>query len=317
MGFELDLIHWLQSFSNSFLDFVFQLFTVFGEEEILIVLLGFIYWCYDKKIGELMGLTIFVSLALNSMLKLVIARQRPFVVDNSIVNIRPSTSGGYSFPSGHTQTAATTYFSIYYALKKRWVLILAIVITTLVAISRMYLGVHYLTDVLAGAFIGILISYFIMNKLKDEKKLVKLYQILLLLSILGFIVVIIYNIIKNQNLGVFDSYQFYFDSEDLAKMFGTLTGFTLAILFEKTKVNFVNHKDKVKNIVRFVIGLAIIMLVRYALKFVFGIIVDGEELVDNQMTLSIFAAIFDYLRYFAMLFIGIGLYPMLFKKYKF
>ncbi|XFA99325.1 phosphatase PAP2 family protein [Candidatus Izemoplasma sp. B36] len=313
MGFELELIKWLQSFSTDFLDSLFKLFTIFGEEESLIVLLGFIYWCYDKKIGELMGLTIFVSLGLNSAMKLAIARPRPFMVDDSIVNLKPSTSTGYSFPSGHTQTASTTYFSLYYLIKKKWLLIVAIIITLLVALSRMYLGVHYLTDVLTAWVLGVLLAYFIAKKVKEESLLKKIYKYLAIASIVGFIVVIVINIISNTII-TFRASDFYFDTEALAKMLGTLTGFSFAILYEKKKVNFTNIKDPIKNIFRFLLGLAVILAIRYALKFIFGIIVDTEALVDGQYLKSILGVLFDFIRYFTMLFIGIGVYPIIFKK---
>lgn len=313
MGFELEIIKWLQSFSTDFLDNLFQIFTIFGEEEALIVLLGFIYWCYDKKIGELMGLTIFISLGLNSAIKLAVKRLRPFMVDSSITNLRPSTSEGYSFPSGHTQTASTTYFSLYYLLKKRWLLIVAIVITTLVALSRMYLGVHYLTDVLAAIVLGILISYLIAKKVKNEAVLKKIYLYVSILSIIGFIVVIIINLINNTN-DVFLASEFYFDTEALAKMLGTLSGFTIAVLFEKKYIKFKNIKDPLKNILRFILGLLVILTIRYTLKFVFGIIIDTENLIDGSYFKAILGVVFDFIRYFAMLFVGIGIYPLIFKK---
>ncbi len=316
MNFEIEIIYWLQNLRNDFLDELFQIFTIFGEELILIVVLGFVYWCIDKKIGERLGLTVFVSLGLNSVLKLMVMRPRPFVVDNNITNLRPDTAGGYSFPSGHTQTAATSYFSLYYFFKKRWLLIAAIVITTLVAISRMYIGVHYFTDVLAGAALGIGISYFMVKLFEKVKNLKPIYLALLGLSILAVIVVIVINFFRNTSSGVIDAYQLYFDSEGIAKMCGTLSGFILAIFYEKRYTNFSNHRNLKKNIIRFIIGLAIILGTRYLLKFVFGLIVDPEALTNGDGFKSILAILFDYIRYLAMLLIGIGIYPKLFKKIK-
>jgi len=316
MIFELEIIRWLQSFRTDFLDWLFQSFTIFGEEVILICILGFIYWCYDKKIGEMLGLTVFISLGVNSLLKLIVMRPRPFMADGTIANIRPDTAGGYSFPSGHTQTASTIYFSLYYFIKKRWLLIVAIVITTLVALSRMYLGVHYLTDVLTGAALGILISFIFSKLLQKNVNLKKIYYALLVLVVLSFIGITTYNYIQNLSNSVIDAHQFYFDTEDIAKMLGILTGFIIAIFYEKKYVNFENHTDWKKNIIRFVIGLAIILFIRYALKYIFGIIVDEETLTFGQGFQGILAILFDYIRYLAMLFVGIGLYPKLFKRLK-
>ncbi|XMB72467.1 phosphatase PAP2 family protein [Mycoplasmatota bacterium WC30] len=316
MNFEIEIIYWLQNLRNDFLDALFQVFTILGEEVVLIVILGFVYWCVDKKIGERIGLTVFVSLGLNSVLKLIFMRPRPFMVDNNITNLRPETSQGYSFPSGHTQTAATSYFSLYYFFKKHWLLVVAIIITVLVAISRMYIGVHYFTDVLAGAALGIGIPYLMVKVFEKVKNLKPLYLVLLVLSLLTVIVVIVLNFIRNNNAGVIDAYQLYFDSEGIAKMCGTLSGFILAIFYEKKYTNFSNHRDLKKNIIRFIIGLVIILATRYLLKFIFGFIVDPEVLIDGEGFKSILAIIFDYIRYLAMLLIGIGIYPKLFKKIK-
>lgn len=316
MTFELEIIHWLQSFRTDFMDWLFQSFTIFGEEVIVICILGFIYWCYDKKIGEFLGLTVFISLGLNSLLKLIIMRPRPFMVDDTIANIRPDTAGGYSFPSGHTQTASTLFFSLYYFIKKRWLLVVAIIITTLVAISRMYLGVHYLTDVLTGAALGIIISLFFSKLLQKNINLNKMYYVLFGLVVASFLGIIIYNYVQNITGSVIDAYQFYFDTEAIAKMLGTLTGFVVAVLYEKKYVKFENHTNLKTNILRFVLGLAIILFIRYALKFIFGIMVDEEELTFGQGFQGLLAILFDYIRYLAMLFVGIGLYPKLFKRLK-
>ncbi|HOO43760.1 MAG TPA: phosphatase PAP2 family protein, partial [Bacillota bacterium] len=231
MQFELEMIHWFQDLRNGFLDFLFNFFTVFGEELVLIVILGFIYWSYDKKVGEKMGFTIFISLAFNSLLKLVIHRPRPFVADSTIEPLRLDTAGGYSFPSGHTQTAATTFFSLYYNIKKRWLLIVAIVITILVAISRMYLGVHYLTDVLVGAALGITIAWIFGKYFDRIKKIDLVYSVILALVVLSGVIILVVNYLSNTSAGVIDAAQFYFDSEAVMKMLGTISGFIMAIKY--------------------------------------------------------------------------------------
>lgn len=317
MGFELEIIHWLQSLRNTFLDFFFKFCTLFGEEVVLIIVLGFVYWCYDKKKGEQLGLIVFISVGINSVFKLLVMRNRPFVVDSTIENLKPSTSTSYSFPSGHTQTAATSFFSVYYLIKKNWLLTVAIVITVLVAISRMYIGVHYLTDVLAGAAIGILLSYGLSKYLAKFNDYKKLYAILLILVNVALIGVFVIYYIRNTVSGVVDASQFFFDTESITKMFGTITGFIFAIAYEKKYVNFSHNKSIKNNVIRLVLGLAIIMAVRYALSFIFGLIIDSDTLVDGQGTKAIIGLLLDYIRYMAMLFIGIGLYPKLFKKLHF
>jgi len=316
MGFELEIIHWLQSLRNGLLDHFFEYATMLGEEVILILILGYVYWCHDKLIGEKIGFTVFISLAFNNLLKLIVMRQRPFVVDSTITNLRPETSDGFSFPSGHTQTAATYSFGLYYFIKKRWLLIVAIIITTLVAISRMYIGVHYLTDVLAGALIGIGIA-FLVSKYYDKITYMKqIYLALLGLTLLAMVGILVYYYIQNTTNGVLDAPTYYEKGSAIIKQLGTISGFVVAILYEKKYVKFENHRILYKNIIRFVLGVGIILLLRLGLKALFGLIVNPENLT-NQGFQSVLAIILDYLRYFIMLFVGIGLYTKLFKPFHF
>ncbi len=312
MGFELDLIHFLQSLRNTFLDFFFELTTMLGEEIVLIVILGYVYWCYDKLVGEKMGIILFISLGINNFLKVLVHRQRPYLVDSTVENLRPETSQGFSFPSGHTQIVSTTYFSLYYILKKKWLLILAITVSVLVAISRMYIGVHYLTDVLAGLILGILISYYISKYYDRIKNINLMYFLIFISSLLILIVVILYYYLININQGILDAYKFYIDAKFTVKLLATIGGFAIAIYYEKKYVKFKQHKIIYKNILRFLFGIIIVIGSLFILKYTFLIIINPDNLVDEGF-MGILSLLLVYLRYFIVVFIGIGIYPKIFK----
>lgn len=317
MQFELDLIHWLQTFRSTFMDYFVQFWTLFGEELIIIGILGFLYWCYDKVIGEKVGVAVFVSLVLNSVIKVLVARPRPFLADDTITNIRPSTATGYAFPSGHTQGAATVFTSFACWLKKKWITISSIVIIVMVAVSRMYLGAHYLSDVLVGATLGIAISigfYFYFKKVTDNFLFYK--QILYAVAMIFLASYLFYLFTANAVGDESNALAMYNSLEGVAKMLGAITGFVIGIWFEKKRVNFTNHSVLWKNAIRFILGVAIVMIIRIALKEVFSLIVNPEELEEGALVASSLAVIFDFLRYFAMVFIGIGIYPLLFRKAK-
>ncbi|MCF7924865.1 MAG: phosphatase PAP2 family protein [Candidatus Izimaplasma sp.] len=313
MGFELDIVRWLQSFRTDFLDFIFKTITLFGEEMIIIIVLGIIYWSINKEIGKRLAITVFLSAGLNSLLKILIVRTRPYLVDDSITNLRPETSGSYSMPSGHTQSASTLFFGVYYFFKKSYLLIFAIIITFLVGLSRMYIGVHYLSDVLVGGLLGIafvfLFNYYL-NKMKNQ---MKLYHYIGLFSFAILLGLTIYQAIDANTSTGFDAQTFYFNIETIAKMIGALVGFIIGISIETKYINFKNHKFIVKNIFRFVLGIGIVFLSRILLKEFFNLLINHEQLTD-EIFLSILAVTFDFLRYTLMVVIGIGLYPYLFKK---
>lgn len=318
MAFELEIIHWLQSFSNRFWDFFFQFWTMFGEELIIIAILGFMYWCYDKKIGEALGITVFVSLVLNSVIKVLFHRLRPFQVDSQIANIRPDTATGYAFPSGHTQGAATVFGSLAIWVKKRWLTIVVTVIIVMVALSRMYLGAHFLSDVIVGGLLGIGLSFAFYYYLSKTENKQRLYNVVLALFGLVFIgSFVFYLITATTSIDQTDASIFYNNLEGVAKMMGAIFGFVFGVGFEKKRVNFENHNKLWKNLIRFAGGVLVVMAIRLALKAVFSLIVDPEALIDGEMFKASLVVIFDFIRYYAMVFVGIGIFPMLFKKFKF
>ncbi len=315
MEFELEIIKWLQGFRNQFWDFFFQAWTMFGEELIIIAILGFTYWCLNKEIGEALGITVFLSLVVNSLIKVMIRRPRPFLVDEGIVNIRPQTSGGYAFPSGHTQGAATVFGGLGIWIKKKWLTITVSIIIVMVAISRMYLGVHYLTDVLVGLILGVGIAYGIERLFRNGGSREKMYIWILVISGVLFLASYVYYLLAVETTTeATNAFMLYTELEGLAKMIGAITGFVLGVMFEHRKVGFSNNQSIVKNIIRLVLGIGVVMAVRIALKAVFGLIVNPDNLADNQMIAATFAVIFDLLRYLGMVFIGIGIYPLVFKR---
>lgn len=110
----------------------------------------------DKKDLKQNALTITESLALSTgvtfALKYTVKRPRPYTQDSLI--LKAGMGGGYSFPSGHTSQAFSIATSLALAYPKLYVVIPAYLWAGWVAYSRMYLGVHYPTDIVAGAIVG-------------------------------------------------------------------------------------------------------------------------------------------------------------------
>lgn len=112
-----------------------------------------------RKAGIVSAAALLGSLLFNNMLiKNIVQRQRPYVTLETLKIIIPRPSD-FSFPSGHSAASFAAAASFYRLLPKKFG-ILAIVLAALIAFSRLYVGVHYPTDVLAGALMGIALSYF-------------------------------------------------------------------------------------------------------------------------------------------------------------
>lgn len=277
MEFELNIIRAIQSIANPFLDGLFQFITMFGEEAILIPLIAVIYWAFNKRMGEFIAYASLTSVLVNGAIKDIFKAKRP-IGEPGIRSLRVETATGYSFPSGHTQGTASFWSAIAIYLKNNYMYAISALIIILVAISRLYLGVHYPKDVLFGAIFGILtsfITYKLFNKVNNKTALYFITFIIFIPALL------------------------YAHSADFIKGMGTFLGFALGIYVEKKYVNFSVEGKSVNKILRVVIGLAILILLKVGLKAVF----------PNKL-------VFHFLRYFIIVFFGIGIYPAIFKKLK-
>ena len=151
---EIDFLKLLEGLRTGFLNTLFEMITILGEETLIILIVAIIYFAFSKKEAKRLFFIVVTSTAVNTIAKNLVRRPRPFA-NGEITAIRQETATGYSFPSGHTQNIATlgTYFSE--RIRKIWFIIVASVVVLLVGFSRMYLGVHYPSDVIVGLLLGI------------------------------------------------------------------------------------------------------------------------------------------------------------------
>ena len=171
----MEFLRWLESIRNPFLDAVMSTLTHFGAETLFIVVALVIYWCVDKKRGYYLLFTGFTGIVGVQILKMVFRIPRPWVLDPdfTIVESARAEATGYSFPSGHTQSATTLYGAISRSSKHRAIQIGGVVLCLIVAFSRMYLGVHTPLDVLVSLGIGtilVLIFYPIIQKANSDPR---------------------------------------------------------------------------------------------------------------------------------------------------
>lgn len=155
---ELKILLWIQNhLASPFLDTFFVFITKLGDAGLFWIAIGLFFFVQKKHrtFGLLIILSLIGSLLVtNGLLKNWIARPRPYTVwtFDLLIDKNPE----FSFPSGHTSAAFAAAWMIYMNKKKFG--IYALVLALLMGVSRVYLCMHYPSDVIGGAVIGILIA---------------------------------------------------------------------------------------------------------------------------------------------------------------
>jgi membrane-associated phospholipid phosphatase len=162
----LNLIEAIQSAANPFLTVLLKIITAIGSEAFVIPFLLLVYWCIDEKRGFRLGMLIILSAWINSALKSLFKQPRPYNLNPSVgMAFEPS----YGFPSGHAQNSLCLWIPLmsWMGSKQRKSRLLiwigALLLVLLIAFSRLYLGVHFPTDILGGWIIGglMLTAYYL------------------------------------------------------------------------------------------------------------------------------------------------------------
>lgn len=161
--FEIGILDWIQDvFRCAFLDWFFPLVTKLGDHGLFWILLAVLLLCFKKTraTGCMMGAALLCGLVVGNMtMKPLFARIRPYEANvTGEIDLLVERLSDYSFPSGHT--LASFEGATVLMIRDKRLGIPALVIAILVALSRLYLYVHYPTDVLTGAVLGILFGVF-------------------------------------------------------------------------------------------------------------------------------------------------------------
>jgi len=147
----LPVIAWLQGL-GTFLVTPMKLLSFLGTEEFFLLVMPGMVWCVDASLGLRMGLVLLTSASFNSLLKVAVGWPRPYWVSDRVTAYAFESS--YGLPSGHAQNSMALWGRMAAGLRRRaWVIGLGVLIF-LISLSRLYLGVHFPSDVLAGWIVG-------------------------------------------------------------------------------------------------------------------------------------------------------------------
>ena len=167
----MEFLRLLESVRVPALDAFFSAVTYFGDELAFMALALLLFWCVDKRTGYYVFVVGLFGTLANQLLKILCRVPRPWVLDPgfTIVESARAAATGYSFPSGHTLSSFAAASALYFFHHKTG--FLAFLLAAAIAFSRLYASVHYPTDVLTGAVIGVLcgiIAAWLTDRVTDQ-----------------------------------------------------------------------------------------------------------------------------------------------------
>ena len=185
-------IEWMlamQEAGGSFGATFFKSITFLGDQEFYLLLFPLLFWCIDTRLGIRVAVAYLLSTILNVALKDLIDQPRPFELNPAVGLI---DEYGRGMPSNHAQATAIIFGILAHHFKKSWGWVIAIIIPLLVGFSRIYLGVHFPSQVLVGWGIAIVLLFIYINFLEQVEAWLmsrSLMQHLILATALGAVII--------------------------------------------------------------------------------------------------------------------------------
>ena len=253
---QASILRFLHRIATPFLDLLANGASFFGEETFVIAIVLLVFWNINKQKGFALYMNVLTSVLVMGILKAVVRAPRPFVVLEEIAGKRMETATGYSFPSGHTTTAASFYTSIALLLKKRICSIIAAIMIVLVGVSRLYLGVHWPNDVFAGLLIGVSISFLLYRwSLQLFEDRVRLVRFSIRYGLIATLASLILSVLLNMDL--VDPVAF----NDLMKTLALAGAGLLGFGFEEQIVRYRVEASLTKKILRYLLGMGVVIAI--------------------------------------------------------
>lgn len=282
---SISIINFLQT-QLAWLAPVMKFFTFLGDEEFYLLIMPLLVWSVDYELGLRLGVMLMLSGSLNFFLKIGFHQPRPYWVSSRIKDLA-APMGSFGLPSGHSQNAASVFGLMATSTKRKWFRVLIIFTIIMVALSRLYLGVHSITDILLGLLVGVFILWIF---LKFEERTTEYFQrqkiivrillvfgISIVLTFLGILIVDIFQGIPLPSEWIQNAHIAHpqedispFAIDGLVTATATLFGLLAGGIWVKQKGGYkANAGTFLKHILRFIIGLAGILLIWKGLGGVF------------------------------------------------
>lgn len=258
---------------EGFLTFI----STLGLEEFYLALFPLVYWCINKPVGKLFAYLFLLATALNSFLKQAFRGPRPFWLEPDLLLWEEPS---YGVPSGHVQLATVTYLFIAGWIRRWWAWLVAGVMILLMAISRVYLGSHFIHDVVVG-FLGsvlLLLGFLLWQYYVAKGFNRRILGFKLMVAIAVPVVYVLLSgllrlLIGEPDLGV--PWAIYVPEAEfeavqgIAMAVGVLLGVGLGLPLESSRVRFRIDGAIWQRALRYLVGMAVTVAIWYGLGAVF------------------------------------------------
>lgn len=240
--------------------------TTLGEETAFLVIALVLFWCVDKYVGYYTLSVGFIGTIANQFLKLWFRIPRPWVLDENFTILEQARegAGGYSFPSGHTQSAVGTFGAIAATTKNRKICITAIVIAALVAISRMYIGVHTPLDVGVSVLLAVVLVFALRPLVFKNRKIgMPILLGAMILMAVGYLCFVEFYKFPAEVLA---TENYAHGLENAYTLLGALVGLVIVYIVDEKWLNFSVKAVWWAQVLKVIIGLGLVLAVKAGMK---------------------------------------------------
>ena len=312
-------VNWIVAIQSlgGWLEVPMKIFSFLGTQDFFFLFLPLIYWSVDAGLGLRVAMVLISSVSINYFTKLWFAGPRPYWVSGEVKAF--SAESSFGIPSGHAQNSVGVWGIVASSIRKPWAWAVVFALAFFIGFSRLYLGVHFLHDVVMGWLIGCVLLWLFMKFWDSTVAWLKTKSFTSQVT-LAFVVSLILIAVGSLSVGRLDGYTFpeeWRDNalragelpapvsmEDAITSAGTFFGVAFGLAWITSRGGYQATGPVEKRALRFVIGLIGVLLLWRGLAFVFP---DGENLI---------AYFLRYVRYTLVGFWIIGGAPWLFFRFK-
>lgn len=301
----MSFLYFLENLRNPVLDSFFSFITLFGEETIFMAVGMIVFWCVNKYKGYYLLCVGFLGTVLNQFLKILCRVPRPWVKDPNftIVESAREAATGYSFPSGHTQTAVGLYGGIARMEKNTALRVGMIVLAALVALSRMYLGVHTPADVLTSVGIAavlVFVAYPVFRKAENSPRLMTAVLISFIVLMVAYLCFVQFYPFPAEVTAADAVHNLESARKNGFTLLGCAVGLLLTYIVDRKWINFDTKAVWWAQILKTVGGILLVLAAKELLRAPLDALFGGHLAARS-------------VRYFLIVVVGGILWPMTFK----